>query len=220
MKTALRHLAIAAVLLALWQALILATGTPKYILPPPLAVLQKIVSARSQLAEHALVTLAEVGLGLITGTTLGILSALALQYSRLLRALLSPLLVSSQAIPVYALAPVLTLWFGFGMLPKILMTVLIIYFPITTAAYDGLRRTPQGYLDRPDWRGHRRMGRRQQRPGLPHDLRQRAHPDRPAFCRPRRAGPHHPHALQRYRPPFAPPHPLEGGGVKAADTLL
>ena len=147
MKTALRHLAIAAVLLALWQALILATGTPKYILPPPLAVLQKIVSARSQLAEHALVTLAEVGLGLITGTTLGILSALALQYSRLLRALLSPLLVSSQAIPVYALAPVLTLWFGFGMLPKILMTVLIIYFPITTAAYDGLRRTPQGYLD-------------------------------------------------------------------------
>ena len=58
MKTALRHLAIAAVLLALWQALILATGTPKYILPPPLAVLQKIVSARSQLAEHALVTLA------------------------------------------------------------------------------------------------------------------------------------------------------------------
>ena len=147
MKTALRHLAIAAVLLALWQALILATGTPKYILPPPLAVLQKIVSARSQLAEHALVTLAEVGLGLITGTALGILSALALQYSRLLRALLSPLLVSSQAIPVYALAPVLTLWFGFGMLPKILMTVLIIYFPITTAAYDGLRRTPQGYLD-------------------------------------------------------------------------
>ena len=67
--------------------------------------------------------------------------------ARLLRALLSPLLVSSQAIPVYALAPVLTLWFGFGMLPKILMTVLIIYFPITTAAYDGLRRTPQGYLD-------------------------------------------------------------------------
>ena len=131
MKTALRHLAIAAVLLALWQALILATGTPKYILPPPLAVLQKIVSARSQLAEHALVTLAEVGLGLITGTALGILSALALQYSRLLRALLSPLLVSSQAIPVYALAPVLTLWFGFGMLPKILMTVLIIYFPST-----------------------------------------------------------------------------------------
>ena len=147
MKTALRHLAIAAVLLALWQALILATGTPKYILPPPLAVLQKIVSAHSQLAEHALVTLAEVGLGLISGTALGILSALALQYSRLLRALLSPLLVSSQAIPVYALAPVLTLWFGFGMLPKILMTVLIIYFPITTAAYDGLRRTPQGYLD-------------------------------------------------------------------------
>ena len=138
MKTALRHLASAAVLLALWQALILATGTPKYILPPPLAVLQKIVSARSQLAEHALVTLAEVGLGLITGTALGILSALALQYSRLLRALLSPLLVSSQAIPVYALAPVLTLWFGFGMLPKILMTVLIIYFPITTAAYAAL----------------------------------------------------------------------------------
>lgn len=225
----------------------LATGTPKYILPPPLAVLQKIMSARGQLAEHALVTLTEVGLGLITGTALGILSALALQYSRLLRALLSPLLVSSQAIPVYALAPVLTLWFGFGILPKILMTVLIIYFPITTAAYDGLRRTPQGYLDlarsmnslprntllrlpavlpalrirtarcgrhRADWRGHRRMGRRQQRPGLPHDLRQRTHPDRPTLRRPRRACPHHPDALQHHRPPVEPPYSLEGGGMR------
>ena len=136
-------------ILALWlmQHNIEQYWQQTYYRQSPLAVLQKIVSARSQLAEHALVTLAEVGLGLITGTALGILSALALQYSRLLRALLSPLLVSSQAIPVYALAPVLTLWFGFGMLPKILMTVLIIYFPITTAAYDGLRRTPQGYLD-------------------------------------------------------------------------
>ena len=104
MKTALRHLAIAAVLLALWQALILATGTPKYILPPPLAVLQKIVSARSQLAEHALVTLAEVGLGLITGTALGILSALALQHSRLLRALLSSSTSPSPPPPTTACA--------------------------------------------------------------------------------------------------------------------
>ncbi|WP_298639757.1 ABC transporter permease [uncultured Cardiobacterium sp.] len=137
--------AVTAVLLALWQLATLAA--PPYILPPPAAVFARIYSARAQLLTHAAITLGEIGLGLLIGTALGSLTALALQYSRLLRELLAPLLVSSQAIPVYALAPLLTLWFGFGILPKILMTVLIIYFPITTAAYDGLRRTPPGYLD-------------------------------------------------------------------------
>ena len=137
--------AVTAVLLALWQLATLAA--PPYILPPPAAVFTKIYSARAQLLTHAAITLGEIGLGLLIGTALGSLTALALQYSRLLRELLAPLLVSSQAIPVYALAPLLTLWFGLGILPKIIMTVLIIYFPITTAAYDGLRRTPPGYLD-------------------------------------------------------------------------
>jgi putative hydroxymethylpyrimidine transport system permease protein len=58
-----------------------------------------------------------------------------------------PVLVISQAIPVFALAPVLVLWLGYGMLSKVAMATLIIYFPVTAAFYDGLRRTEFGYLD-------------------------------------------------------------------------
>ena len=57
------------------------------------------------------------------------------------------MLVFSQAIPVFALAPVLTLWLGYGMVSKVTMAVLIIYFPVTSALHDGLSRTPSGLLD-------------------------------------------------------------------------
>lgn len=142
-----KSLTIIALILLLWQAVILINDTPRFILPPPAAVFAKIWTARAQLCEHGLITLAEIGLGVLCGAACGFLFALILQYCRPLRELLSPLLVSSQAVPVYALAPVLTFWFGFGMQPKIVMAVLIIFFPITTAIHDGLRRTPPGYLD-------------------------------------------------------------------------
>jgi putative hydroxymethylpyrimidine transport system permease protein len=63
------------------------------------------------------------------------------------RSVMRPLVVFSQAIPIFALAPVVTLWLGYGMASKVLFIVLIIYFPIASACYDGLSRTPQGALD-------------------------------------------------------------------------
>ena len=68
-------------------------------------------------------------------------------YFRYARDWLLPVLVISQAVPVFALAPVLTLWFGFGIAPKIAMATLIIFFPVTAAFYDGLRRTNPDWLD-------------------------------------------------------------------------
>ncbi|MDO4644059.1 MAG: ABC transporter permease [Cardiobacteriaceae bacterium] len=147
MKSLFRFLGTMSVLACVWQAIILLTAPPAYILPSPFAVLLKICSEYVLLSQHAFSTLSEIALGLLCGISLGCFTAILLQYNRWLRVLFSPLLISSQSIPVYALAPVLTLWFGFGMLPKIIMTVLIIFFPITTAAYDGLRCTPQSYLD-------------------------------------------------------------------------
>ena len=68
-------------------------------------------------------------------------------YFRPARSWILPVLVVSQAVPVFALAPVLVLWFGYGMAPKVVMATLIIYFPVTAAFYDGLRRTEPGWLD-------------------------------------------------------------------------
>jgi putative hydroxymethylpyrimidine transport system permease protein len=78
---------------------------------------------------------------------LGAVTALTLSYFRPARRWLMPVLVFSQAIPVFALAPLLVLWMGYGMASKIAMATLIIYFPVTSAFFDGLRRTEPGWLD-------------------------------------------------------------------------
>ena len=83
------------------------------------------------------------------GTLLGIATALNLAVSPAARYLIRPALVATQSLPVFALAPILTLWLGFGIGSKIAMAVLIIYFPVTSAFFDGLMRTPPGFLDRP-----------------------------------------------------------------------
>lgn len=97
--------------------------------------------------QHTQVTLLEICLGLLLGFLFGLISALLLSFSRQISAVLLPILVISQAIPVFAIAPLLVLWFGYGMASKIVMSVLIIYFPVTAACYDGLRNTPQTWLD-------------------------------------------------------------------------
>ncbi|WP_424964849.1 ABC transporter permease [Dinoroseobacter sp. S375] len=134
-------------LLALWQTVVSLTGLPSFILPGPARVWNTWWESRALIGEHALVTLTEVALGLLIGGGLGIFTALSLAMSPLARVLIRPLLVFSQALPVFALAPILTLWLGYGLGSKVAMAVLIIFFPITSAFFDGLMRVPKGYLD-------------------------------------------------------------------------
>ncbi|MBP2227392.1 putative hydroxymethylpyrimidine transport system permease protein [Azospirillum agricola] len=136
-----------AVLLGAWQGLVWLTGLPRYLLPGPLAVAEAMQRQAPLLLQHGLTTLTEILLGLVGGVVLGSLSALTLARFRAAQRWLMPLLVVSQAIPVFALAPLLVLWLGYGMASKIAMAVLIIYFPVTTALFDGLRRTDPGWLD-------------------------------------------------------------------------
>ena len=96
---------------------------------------------------HALFTVTEILGGLALGVVLGAATALTLSYFRPARRWLMPVLVFSQAIPVFALAPLLVLWMGYGMASKIAMATLIIFFPVTSAFFDGLRRTEPGWLD-------------------------------------------------------------------------
>ncbi|MFN3672255.1 MAG: ABC transporter permease [Bosea sp. (in: a-proteobacteria)] len=133
--------------LGLWQALVWASGVPAFILPGPERVALRFWQARALIAEHALITFAEILLGLGLGSALGVATALQLALSPLARLLMRPILVFAQAVPIFALAPILTLWLGYGLASKVLMVTLVISFPVASAFYDGLMRTPQGQLD-------------------------------------------------------------------------
>jgi putative hydroxymethylpyrimidine transport system permease protein len=142
-----RPLLIFAGLIGLWQIVVLVTGAPHYILPGPARVAVALAANWPALLTNGAVTAAEIVLGLAFGTLLGCLSALLIASFRPARRWLLPVLVVSQAIPVFALAPVLVLWLGYGLASKIVMATLIIYFPVTAAFFDGLRRTEPGWLD-------------------------------------------------------------------------
>ncbi len=135
------------IILTLWQLLITLSNVPPYILPSPASVIQATISHANSIGGHAIITLIEMTSGLIIGTVLGSSSALLLSYYRPARQWLMPILVISQAIPVFAIAPILVLWLGYGMISKVAMAVLIIYFPVTAAFFDGLKNTNHGYLD-------------------------------------------------------------------------
>lgn len=133
--------------LALWQLVVSLTSLPRFILPGPALVAETWWQNRAIIAEHTLVTALEVLIGLGFGAALGIATAIQLATSRIARVLVQPMLVFTQALPVFALAPILTLWLGYGLWSKVAMAVLIIYFPVTSSFFDGLMRTPAGYLD-------------------------------------------------------------------------
>lgn len=143
----MRALIAAAGLILLWQGFVWITDVPPFLLPSPWRVAQALAARWDSIASHALVTGAEMLAGLALGALLGSAMALALMAWRGGRRWLLPLLLVSQAIPVFAIAPLLTLWFGFGMASKVVMATLIIFFPVATAFYDGLRRTEPGWLD-------------------------------------------------------------------------
>ena len=133
-------------LMLLW-GLASRSGIPHFLLPSPLAVAEALWVNRAYLGWHTLITLSEILSGLALGVTLGVTLALGMILSPRLQRWLMPLVLTSQAIPVFALAPLLVLWLGFGMSAKVAMAVLVIFFPVTSAFFDGLRRVNQEYLD-------------------------------------------------------------------------
>ena len=144
----LRDFAVSILMIVLvWQIVVWVTGVPRYILPGPVAVAVALIENLELIAGHAWFTAVEVVIGLIIGVSLGVVSALYLMMSEFARRYFMPVLVLSQTIPVFALAPILTLWLGYGLGSKIAMATLIIYFPVASTFFDGLRSTSSGYLD-------------------------------------------------------------------------
>ena len=147
MRILFRFVVVTVCLLLFWHFLVILANLPKFILPSPMLVMETFISNFSLIFKHAIVTGSEILLGLLAGTVLGSFTAICLAISPLARTIVRPMMVLSQALPVFALAPLLTLWLGYGLWPKILMALLIIYFPVTSAFFDGLMNTPKGMLD-------------------------------------------------------------------------
>ena len=142
-----KSIVIVVVIVSLWQVVVWVTQAPPFILPAPVQVGAALLSNSNLIAFHASVTIFEIILGLIFGCVIGFTSAWAIMQFQPVRSWFLPVLVASQALPVFAIAPILMLWLGFGMASKIAMATLIIYFPVTAALYDGLRSTDSGWID-------------------------------------------------------------------------
>ena len=133
-------LSLAAFLIA-WKVITVVTGTPDYILPAPEVVGERAMRALSSglLWEHTAVTLSEILLGLAVGATTAIAVGTALGKSVVVERVLSPYIVAAQSVPILALAPLLDIWFGGGLLARVLICALIVFFPIAIATMVGIR---------------------------------------------------------------------------------
>jgi putative riboflavin transport system permease protein len=130
-----------AAFLVAWKLLTVVTGTPDYILPAPEVVGQRAVRAIGSglLWEHTAVTLTEILLGLAVGAISAIAVGTALGKSVVIERVLSPYIVAAQSVPILALAPLLDIWFGGGLLARVLICALIVFFPIAIATMVGIR---------------------------------------------------------------------------------
>lgn len=126
-------------LLAVWQ-LVSASGlVPGYMLPSPVQVVRAFVGDFALLCENAKITLEEAFFGLVLGIAIGFVFAMLMDTFSWLHRAVYPLLVISQTIPTVAIAPLLVLWFGYEMTPKIILIVIATFFPITVGLLDGFR---------------------------------------------------------------------------------
>jgi ABC-type nitrate/sulfonate/bicarbonate transport system permease component len=132
--------------LAAWEAYAGLADVDDFILPAPTEVAQALVDDRALLWDNLLVTAQEVGLGILVALVLGAGLAVALHFSGALRRGVYPLLVASQAVPVVVIAPLLVVWFGFGILPKLVIIALVCFFPIVVTTLDALAKVDPDQL--------------------------------------------------------------------------
>jgi putative hydroxymethylpyrimidine transport system permease protein len=132
-------LAVLAALVAGWQAYVRLRGVPQYVLPAPTDVARTLWDERGTLARAAWVTAREMLAGFAVALAFGLAAAVALHASATLRRAVYPLLVASQSVPVIAIAPILVIYLGFGLAPKLIIIALVCFFPITVGALDGFR---------------------------------------------------------------------------------
>ena len=122
-----------------WELWVWAGEVPKWQLPAPSAIAQELVQSRALLWDNTLVTLEEVALGFLAALAAGLALAALIAYSRILERSIYPIIIASQTIPIIAIAPLLLIWVGYGITPKVIIVALISFYPIAVNTVDGLK---------------------------------------------------------------------------------
>lgn len=133
--------------IVLWEIIVRIAKTPEYRLPAPSAIIIEFVKSWDILLEHTMVTLYETVTGFIIGIIIACLIAVLMDSIKLIEKTFMPFAVISQTIPLVALAPLLAIWFGFGIVPKIILTVLVVFFPVTVNLIQGLKAVDQDLME-------------------------------------------------------------------------
>ena len=126
------------VLLGIWELYVVASGVNSLVLPSPIDVVRALIDDRGTLWHNLKPTAAEIFLGIVVGTAFGLLAGVALHFSGVLRQASYPLLVATQTIPIPILAPLLVIWLGFGLVPKLIIVALVSFFPVLVMTLAGL----------------------------------------------------------------------------------
>lgn len=134
------------ILLVIWQFVVETGVVERYILPSPTDILHVLTREADILFDHSLVTIKETIVGLAIGVVLGFVLAILMDRFRLIRSAFYPFIVLSQTIPTVAIAPILVIWFGYEMLPKVILIVLTTFYPIAMGVYDALQQIDKDYL--------------------------------------------------------------------------
>ena len=133
--------------LSIWETAVRLLGVPGYVLPAPSGVVTAIVTDMPNLWLHSMVTLKEAVWGLLIAAALAVFIAIAMDLSKGVYVTLFPYLVVTQTVPVMVLGPLFTIWFGFGLTPKILMVVFMCFFPIVISLSDALQQTDRNQMN-------------------------------------------------------------------------
>jgi len=136
-----------ALLVALWEVAVRLLDVPDYVLPAASEVAQALASNAEVLLGHTVSTVTTAVLGLAVGTAVGVGLAAVMAASAAVRAALYPLVVVSQSIPMVVLAPLFVVWFGFGLLPRMLVVALVSFFPVAVATVGGLLAADRDQVD-------------------------------------------------------------------------
>jgi ABC-type nitrate/sulfonate/bicarbonate transport system permease component len=139
-------LLVAAILIA-WEAYCRISGVSPVVLPAPSRIIEALWIARAHAVRHTLPTLGETAVGLAVSVVFAVAAAVAMDRFAIVRRAVEPVLVASQTIPVVAIAPLLVIWFGFDLAPKVVIVVLVTFFPIVVALLAGFASAPAEATD-------------------------------------------------------------------------
>ncbi|MBV1757929.1 MAG: ABC transporter permease [Dethiosulfatibacter sp.] len=134
-------------ILFLWQFMVSILNVPNYILPSPYVIWLELINSFPLLLMHARITAIEVLVGFGIALLLSVILSIAMDRYKYIKDLLYPMMVITQTVPIMAIAPLMMIWFGFGLTPKIIVVVLVCFFPIAVSLTEGLASVDPELID-------------------------------------------------------------------------